>query len=1234
MMMNSKPKRRRRARSGGYRHPLAGTPPSTGTPPILVSPVVQSDTEGSQLQVAPSIEPEQLKLQPVSQQESHQGRPYQGRPHHPRYSQRHSHSHAMISLAQRCERQFQGGARARGRDYFLSGRVSDSNREGQVFTFSVKGNEGNYHVRLDLSEASSAKSIQGRCDCPYYKGGGLCKHLWAAILQMDQAGLANEIPQGGPLRVLHVQPRLQNGHLRGQQNYRHHFRHSHKGQIRAGAYSAGISPNQPVISINGVPTTFPSVPNKLPSINGTSGSPVTIGVPGSATHWVTRLDQIQNPNALIVPHASASTFMSSWSAFFVINAAETISSGRLVLDLWIRDRLPNGELGPLKPSRVMNYDVSRFSDLRDQEVLSVLLKTSDSQTFAPFGRASGSLTSRFSVDPILETHLIPNLAQAGKFFLSRSPNGSPDDADRPLRMDRGKLWDLQLKIDAANHGAPTGYYRLDGFLRRDGEIRPLTDPLCVFRSGYLLFSDRINRLEDTRKVRWASALRSRDEFLIPREEGDELLRRLLTDSSAPKVTWPSDLGWSTEVIEPRPKGVFRPLGNDPATGRLTLTVSFDYAGKEISLDDTKEMLVDIERKRVDLRNSDFEEKTLRQALEILRDEQGTGTLPVGDLHRVATELSNQGWLVYIENQRLRVGGNFEMNISTSTDWFDLRMSASFGEAQASQPELMAALEAKNGLVKLPDGSVGMVPQEWLARLASLCQLGTQFGQKTEDGTLRFNSSQGLMLNAVLSEEPLLKADRGFLSFQKKIRKFEGVKPSKAPKGFRGKLRNYQKEGLAWLDFIEEFGTGGILADDMGLGKTIQLLAFLQGRKKSNLPSLVVAPKSLVFNWMDEALRFVPGLRVVSYSGAGRTKGFKEIAKADLVVTTYGTLRTDIEKLKEIQFDVAIIDEAQAIKNPVSQAALACKMLKAKHRLALTGTPIENSLGDLFSILEFTSPGLLGLSREKEMGDDTRSLLARMLRPFVLRRTKEKVLKELPEKTEQVLFCEMSAVERQVYATLRDHYRASLAGQIEKSGLSRSKIHVLEALLRLRQAACHPGLVNPELKSESSAKLSQLLDSIQEAIQEGHKALIFSQFTSLLDIVRVDLERAGITYEYLDGSTVDRKKPVERFQTDPKCPVFLISLKAGGTGLNLTAADYVFILDPWWNPAVEAQAIGRAHRLGQTQKVFTYRMIARGTVEEKILDLQKSKRELAESIISEDKDFLRKLSYEDLQQLLT
>jgi SNF2 family DNA or RNA helicase len=467
-----------------------------------------------------------------------------------------------------------------------------------------------------------------------------------------------------------------------------------------------------------------------------------------------------------------------------------------------------------------------------------------------------------------------------------------------------------------------------------------------------------------------------------------------------------------------------------------------------------------------------------------------------------------------------------------------------------QADLLTALESGSGLVKLADGSLGMLPPEWLAQYAPVAQLGTKFGEVTADGNLRFTRSQGLMLNAVLTDDPRLKADSAFLTFRERVRAFEGVRMADAPDGFRGTLRDYQKEGLSWLGFIEEFETGGILADDMGLGKTIQVLAFLLRRAKDRAekqrpPCLVVTPKSLAFNWIDEAERFAPGLRVVRYAGAGRTQRLQEIQEADLVVTTYGTLRTDIRKLQEIEFDVAIVDEAQAIKNSKSQVAAACKKLRARHHLALTGTPIENSIKDLLSILEFTNPGLLGLSPQKEIAHDTQSVLARTLRPFLLRRTKEKVLTELPDKSEQVLFCEMSASEKQFYTAIRDKYRASLAEKIDEGGLNRSKLHVLEALLRLRQAACHSGLVDPKRKAEPSAKLQLLLNHIQEVTQEGHKALVFSQFTSLLALVRTRLEEEGITYEYLDGQTEDRKTPVERFQTDPNSRVFLISLKAGG-----------------------------------------------------------------------------------------
>jgi len=716
--------------------------------------------------------------------------------------------------------------------------------------------------------------------------------------------------------------------------------------------------------------------------------------------------------------------------------------------------------------------------------------------------------------------------------------------------------------------------------------------------------------------------------LVPREQIDAFVKRILTDASAPPVTWPEGLEWKRSVIQPIPCGAFQPLGNDPSTGRMSLTVSFDYAGQIITLADPTESIVDVENRQVHVRNREFEEATLNQALEILRDP--SGAIPMNDLQRSATELSESGWKVFIEGQRVILAEDFALNVSSTTDWFDVSLSASFGGNPFRKEEILAALEAKSSTVRLKDGSIGFLPEEWLARYATLKGLG----EAGEAGSLRFEKSQGLLLNAALGDDDDVRGDKGFDAFRKRILSYDMTKTAKAPVGFKGKLRDYQKEGLTWLKFLSDFESGGVLADDMGLGKTIQMLAFLLSRKKdSKLPSLVVAPKSLVFNWIDEAEKFAPTLKVVRYVGESRKKIAQEIGDADILVTTYGTLRADIEKLREQEFDVAIIDEAQFIKNPKSQAAIAVKQLRAKHRLALTGTPIENSIQDLLSILEFTNPGLLRFPAGADAPKDVESALARLLRPFMLRRTKEAVLTELPDKSEQVLFCEMGTEESEYYSVIRDRYRESIEQSVTKNGLGKSKLHVLEALLRLRQAACHAGLIDDAKLSVPSAKLEMLLARIKEVTAEGHKALVFSQFTSLLSIVKTSLDAEGITYEYLDGQTTDRKTPVDRFQSEDGPPVFLVSLKAGGTGLNLTAADYVFILDPWWNPAVESQAISRAHRMGQKNKVIAYRLVARGTVEEKILELQKKKKDLAESIVSEDTDFMKKLSKEDLANLL-
>ncbi len=429
---------------------------------------------------------------------------------------------------------------------------------------------------------------------------------------------------------------------------------------------------------------------------------------------------------------------------------------------------------------------------------------------------------------------------------------------------------------------------------------------------------------------------------------------------------------------------------------------------------------------------------------------------------------------------------------------------------------------------------------------------------------------------------------------------------------------------------------------MGLGKTVQVLALLAGRPEpaaERAPSLMVAPNSVVHGWLAEAERFAPGLSVLRYTGAARASLREQFARSDLVVTTYGTLRKDVEWLREQRFDRVVLDEAQAIKNAASHTARAARELSASQRLALTGTPVENHLGELASLLDFLNPGFLGRARGlAALGAGAEdpaalALLARALRPVVLRRTKGQVLRELPARSEQTLLCELAPKERRQYNELRRHYQVSIGQRIEQDGLARSKIHALEALLRLRQAACHPALLDAARKAERSSKLDLLFEQLDEVLAEGHKALIFSQFTRFLALVRSGPEARGIPFAYLDGHTREREACVARLQEDPACRVFAISLKAGGTGLNLTAADFVFLLDPWWNPAVEAQAIDRTHRIGQTRPVMAYRLVAENTAEEKILLLQDKKRALAESLFGDEKSLVGKLTREDLELLL-
>ncbi|MGH7215179.1 MAG: DEAD/DEAH box helicase, partial [Tepidisphaeraceae bacterium] len=622
-----------------------------------------------------------------------------------------------------------------------------------------------------------------------------------------------------------------------------------------------------------------------------------------------------------------------------------------------------------------------------------------------------------------------------------------------------------------------------------------------------------------------------------------------------------------------------------------------------------------------------------------RNDRFRRSLPANQLRQAVLELSAQGWHVEAEGKLYRTPGVFKVEVKSGIDWFDLHVAVDFGDGvSAPLPRLLEAVRKGSRTVLLDDGTIGILPEEWLARHAMLTNVGT-----VEGDTLRFTRAQAGFLDALLSAMPPAQIDTTFEQARERLRGFAGIAPHDAPGSFTGMLRPYQREGLGWMAFLREFGFGGCLADDMGLGKTVQVLAMLEQRRLEKAgPTLVVVPRSLIFNWVQEAQRFAPGLRLLDQTGTGRARRVDHFDDYDLVLTTYGTLRRDAGYLKDVDFDYIVLDESQAVKNAGSDSSKAARLLRGRHRLALSGTPIENHLGELWSLFEFLNPGLLGTaSAFKDLGSsatandpEARKLLADTLRPFILRRTKQQVAPELPPRTEQTIYCELEPAQRKLYDELKEHYRQTLLGSIETVGLGKTKFHVLEALLRLRQAACHPALIDKGRATDPSAKLDTLLDQLDEVLDEGHKALVFSQFTSLLAIVRSRLDAAGKTYEYLDGQTRDRQARVERFQTDPNCPLFLISLKAGGVGLNLTAADYVFLLDPWWNPAVEAQAIDRTHRIGQTRNVFAYRLIAKDTVEEKVLQLQKSKRDLADAILTADNALIASLKREDLELLLS
>ncbi len=581
-----------------------------------------------------------------------------------------------------------------------------------------------------------------------------------------------------------------------------------------------------------------------------------------------------------------------------------------------------------------------------------------------------------------------------------------------------------------------------------------------------------------------------------------------------------------------------------------------------------------------------------------------------------------------------------VQIISGIDWFETKAHIKVGDNRVRLKEIQRSIIQKSRYVKLGDGQMALLPQQWLERFSAFFQEG-----ELVDDVIRIPKTSYQFIDEWFDAEEIDSTVRTQIEdLKEKITHFERIPEIELPKSFETELRHYQREGYHWLHFLNDFGFGGILADDMGLGKTIQLLAYIS--KKQEVKKgvhLVVVPTSLVFNWKDEIAKFTPHLRVLDLHGTKRIKSVHHFVEYDILLSTYGTLMSDIRYLKDFVFDTVILDEGQAIKNPDSKRYKTVRLLQSKQRFVLTGTPIENNTLDIYSILSFCNPGMFGSLKQfkdhfafpiDKFQDSQRAKeLQKRIHPFLLRRTKKQVATELPEKTEMVVYCEMDHEQQRVYDVYKTELKEYLMSEPDFLD-GQSSMHVLAGLTKLRQICNSPALINENGVSygEQSAKIQELLEQIEDK-KKHHKILVFSQFVGMLKLIEKALEERNIPYSLLTGQTRKRKEVVNEFQENENIRVFLISLKAGGMGLNLTQADYVYLMDPWWNPAVENQAIDRAYRIGQDKKVVAVRFITPNTIEEKILELQKRKQELVGDLVHTDVSTLKQLNRKELISLL-
>ncbi|MBS3087797.1 DEAD/DEAH box helicase [Candidatus Pacearchaeota archaeon] len=689
---------------------------------------------------------------------------------------------------------------------------------------------------------------------------------------------------------------------------------------------------------------------------------------------------------------------------------------------------------------------------------------------------------------------------------------------------------------------------------------------------------------------------------------------------------------------------------------IKINLRFDYGGREIDyFSPTRELILVSEDTIYDVSRDIEEENRVAEILnkyEIITSRRYDEFKLEGDLidfvvHTLPA-ITELGVKVLGEENlfNFKVSkrkASMMMEVRNDVDWFNIKGEVRFGKDSVQMESVLEAVFQGKRFVDLLDGEKGVIPKDWISALRSYRGLFS-----IDNKGIKLSKYHMSVLESLIQLSQKTDIDAKTKETVGKLKSFDKISSATLPKNLNAKLREYQKTGYDWLNFLRDYDFNGILADDMGLGKTLQALSLLQKIKeegKAKNPFLVVVPTSLVFNWKNEIEKFTPGLSAYIHYSATREKSEKPFLKilkeTDIIITTYGILKNDLALFAKEEFEYIILDEAHTIKNPQSVNARTVSELQGKNKLAISGTPIQNNLIELWSIFNFLSPGYLGtyesfkenfvIPIEVEKDKTVAGNLTKLIEPFLLRRNKEVIAEELPEKTEMTLKSDFSEEEAKIYNTWKDYYSSEISRSIKDKGLNKSRMKILQGLTKLRQLSLHPKMIDPNYKG-TSGKFDLLMMEVEKILSEGHKVLVFSSFVKMLDIIKEDLEKKGVKYSYLCGASKNREQIVKEFQESKSPRPFLISIKAGGVGINLTSADYVFIVDPWWNPAVEMQAMDRAHRIGQTKSVFVYKMIAKDSIEEKILDLQKSKKKLVEDIITTEKSLSKSIDAETIREI--